>query len=52
MLFEIRRDLAQLRERLRQDFLEIRDRMRRANTRHHVFTLRVHQEFAVENLLP
>jgi hypothetical protein len=45
---QARRDLAQLAIGLRQHALQLRDRPRRADARHHVFALRVLQELAVE----
>ena len=43
-------DSLQLIECFRQMILQLRHRLRRANARDHVFTLRVDQEFAIEDL--
>ena len=48
MPLEPRRDLSQLSVGARHDLLERHDRLRGTNARHHVLTLRVHEELAVE----
>ena len=50
MLFETRGYFAELVVRRGHHFLEFGDRLRRANAGHHIFSLGVHQELAVEDL--
>ncbi len=51
MLFETGGDLFKLGESFGEYLLQVRDGMRRANARHDVLALRVHEKFAVENFL-
>ena len=50
VLLEARGDLNQLFVCFRQNLFELGDRQRRANSRNHVFALRIHQKLAVERL--
>src|SRR3989441_4631666 len=50
MLFQASGDLAELLVNLRHDLLQFKNRNRRADAGHHIFSLRVHQEFAIKLL--